>query len=182
MVNGDEVGCIERLHDMKDIQLVRLDREIEESLTDDPAYIGAMVHENWAQVAKLTHERIGRTLTADPVSVDKLEWSGYFVVDTNTREVVGSCAFKGQPTEDGTVEIAYFTYPDFEGQGYATSMARKLIELATSCATVKRVIAHTLPGANASTRVLQKVSMTLVGEVIDPDDGRVWQWQLEIRA
>ena len=103
-------------------------------------------------------------------------------MDTDTREVVGSCAFKGKPTEDGTVEIAYFTYPDFEGKGYATSMARKLIELATSYTTVQRVIAHTLPEANASTRVLEKVAMSFVGEVTDPDDGRVWQWQKHIRA
>ncbi len=167
---------------MKDVQLVRLDPAIEESLANDPAYMDAMVEDNWARVADLVHQLVGRTLTAIPVSVDKLEWDGYFVVDTDTREVVGSCAFKGQPTEDGTVEIAYFTYPDFEGKGYATSMARKLIELATSCTTVKRVIAHTLPEVNASTRVLEKVAMSFVGEVIDPDDGRVWQWQTQIRA
>ena len=102
---------------MKDVQLVRLDPATEESLANDPAYMDAMVEDNWAQVADLVHRLVGRTLTAVPVSVDKLEWDGYFVVDTEMREVVGSCAFKGQPTEDGTVEIAYFTYPDFEGKG-----------------------------------------------------------------
>ncbi len=167
---------------MKDVQLVRLDPAIEESLANNPAYMDAMVEDNWAQVADLVHQLVGRTLTATPVSVDKLEWDGYFVVDTDTREVVGSCAFKGKPTEDGTVEIAYFTYPGFEGKGYATSMARKLIELATGCTSVKRIIAHTLPEANASTRVLEKVAMSFVGEVIDPDDGRVWQWETHVRA
>ena len=167
---------------MKDVQLVQLDPAIYESLADDPAYMDAMVSDDWSQVAALVHQLIGRKLTALPVSVDSLEWDGYFVVDTVTREVVGSCAFKGQPTEDGTVEIAYFTYPDFEGNGYATSMARKLIELATGCATVNRVLAHTLPHANASTRVLEKSGMTFVGEVTDPDDGRVWQWQTLLRA
>ncbi len=61
-------------------------------------------------------------------------------------------------------------------------MARKLIELAASWTTVKRVIAHTLPEVNASTRVLEKVVMSFVGEVIDPDDSRVWQWQTQLRA
>ena len=167
---------------MKDVQLVRLDPATEESLANDPAYMDAMVEDNWAQVADLVHRLVGRTPTAVPVSVDKLEWDGYFVVDTEMREVVGSCAFKGQPTEDGTVEIAYFTYPDFEGKGYATSMARKLVELAASCTAVRRVIAHTLPEVNASTRVLEKVAMSFVGEVIDPENGRVWQWQKQIRA
>ena len=77
--------------------------------------------------------------------MDELHWDGYFVVDKDSREVVGSCAFKTPPTEDGTVEIAYFTYPEFEGQGYATGMARKLIELASGSAAIRRVIAHT-PG------------------------------------
>ena len=167
---------------VKDVQLVRLDPAIEESVANDPAYMEALVEDNWVQVADLVHQVVGRTLTAIPVSVDELKWDGYFVLDTDTREVVGSCAFKGPPTEDGTVEIAYFTYPDFEGKGYATSMARKLIELATGCTAIKRVIAHTLPKASASTRVLEKVAMSFVGEVIDPDDGRVWQWETQIRA
>ena len=140
-----------------------------------------MINDDWAKVADLVHQLVGRTLTAVPASVDELAWKGYFVVDTETREVVGSCAFKSEPTEDGTVEIAYFTYPDFERKGYATSMARKLIDLASHSSAVNRVIAHTLPEPSASTRVLEKVAMRFVGEVIDPDDGRVWQWETQIR-
>ena len=165
---------------MKDVQLLRLDPAIEESLVADPAFLEAMVQENWSEVASLVHGVTGRTLTAAPISIDKLEWGGYFAVDSHTREVVGSCAFKGPPTADGTVEIAYFTYPDFEGHGYATSMAQKLISLASDDGTVKRVIAHTLPETNASARVLEKVSVTFVGEVIDPEDGRVWQWEKRV--
>ncbi len=142
----------------------------------------AFGEDNWVRVAELVHRVVGRTLAAIPISVDELKWDGYFVVDTYTREVVGSCAFKGPPTGDGTAEIAYFTYSGFEGKGYATSMARKLIELATGCTAVNRVIAHTLPKANASTRVLEKVAMRFVGEVIDPDDGRVWQWARQMRT
>ena len=167
---------------MKHIQLVRLDSAIEEGLHNDADFIGAMVNENWAQVADLVHQLVGRTLTAKPVSIDELQWGGYFVVDADTREVVGSCAFKGEPTEDGSVEIAYFTYPDFEGQGYATLMARKLIDLASCDATVTRVIAHTLPKASASTRVLEKVAMSFSGEVVDSDDGPVWQWQRLVQS
>jgi len=51
-----------------------------------------------------------------------------------------------------------------------------------SSAAVLRVIAHTLPETNASTRVLEKVGMNFVGEVIDPDDGRVWRWQMQAGA
>jgi GNAT superfamily N-acetyltransferase len=167
---------------MKTIQLVRLERAIEESIGSHPEYREALAQEDWARVADLVHGLIGRTLVSAPVSVDELRWSGYFVVDEVTREVVGSCAFKSAPTDDGTVEIAYFTYPGFERRGYATAMAEKLVELASRSPAVRRVMAHTLPETNASTRVLERVGMTFVGEVIDPEDGRVWRWQMQTGA
>lgn len=164
---------------MREIQLVRLDVAIEQSLSNHPEYMDALRHDDWGRVAEIVHQVIGRTLTAIPVSVDTLAWGGYFVVDTQTRAVVGSCAFKTPPTTEGSVEIAYITFHGHEGRGYATAVARKLIDLAALSPLVQRVIAHTLPQDNASTSVLKKVGMTFVGEVIDPDDGRVWRWQIQ---
>ena len=162
---------------MGSIQLVRLDPAIEQAVASDKEFMDALAHDDWARVAELVHGRVGRTLVPVPVSVNELQWGGYFVVDDETREVIGSCAFKAPPSDDGTVEIAYFTYPAFERRGYATAMARKLIELASSSADVRRIVAHTLPEANASTRVLERAGMMFVGEVIDSEDGRVWQWE-----
>jgi [ribosomal protein S5]-alanine N-acetyltransferase len=167
---------------MGNVQLVRLDATVEDAVANHPEFMEALVQDDWVRVAAIVHGLVGRTLVAVPISVDKLQWGGYFVVDPGTREVVGTCAFKTPPIEDGTVEIAYFTYPGFEGRGYATGMARKLIELASGSAAVRRVVAHTLPETNASTRVLEKAGMNFVGEVIDPEDGRVWRWQVQIGA
>ena len=108
---------------MANIQLVRLAPAIEETLANHPEYIPALIHDNWPRVAELVHEVIGRTLIHTPISVDELQWGGYFVVDEGTGEVVGSCAYKKPPTEDGIVEIAYFTFPGFERRGYATAVA-----------------------------------------------------------
>ena len=102
---------------MPNVQLIRLESAIEERLTNDLGYTTALAAEHWAHAAEIVHEHIGRTLTARPASVDELHWGGYFVVDEDTREVVGSCAFKASPTQDGTVEIAYFTYPEFARAG-----------------------------------------------------------------
>lgn len=167
---------------MGNIQLVRLDPAIEQAFANDQEFMDALAQDNWARVAELVHKRVGRTLVPVPVSVNELQWGGYFAVDGQTREVVGSCAFKAPPSEDGTVEIAYFTYPTFERRGYATEMARRLIELANGSADVRRIVAHTLPEANASTRVLEKAGMIFVGEVADPQDGRVWRWELTTEA
>lgn len=169
---------------MKGIQLVELDPEIQASLTRDPGYLDAMAEENWAQVAAVMRRLVGPTLPATPTPGigDPPPWGGYLAVDTDTRRLIGSCAFKGPPTEDRSVEIAYLTYPDFEGRGYATLMAQELIGLASRGTAIGRIIAHTLPEASASTRVLEKAGMRCVGEVLDPDDGRVWRWQTDVSA
>lgn len=104
-------------------------------------------------------------------------WTGYLVVDGSEGVIVGSCGFKGNPTPDGVVEIAYGTFPPFEGRGIATQMARTLVQTALERAAVKRVLAHTLPEKNASGRVLEKAGFRRVGEVQDPEDGLVWRWE-----
>jgi RimJ/RimL family protein N-acetyltransferase len=104
---------------------------------------------------------------------------GYLVVEGDSQRLCGTCSFKGPP-EGGAVEIAYFTFPGFEGRGIATEMARFLVERAREMERVERVTAHTPPEPGASTRVLEKLGMALAGE--DVEDGeRVWRWELALR-
>ena len=107
-------------------------------------------------------------------------WCGYLAVNDATGIFVGTCGFKGPPGRDGVVEIAYFTFPDGERRGYATEMARWLTDIARNSGVVRKVVAHTLPEPGASTRVLEKVGMIYLGEVTDPEDGRVWRWELSL--
>ena len=86
------------------------------------------------------------------------------------------------PDASGCVEIAYYTFPPFEGHGYATAMARRLRELAAATNAVREVVALTLPEANASTRVLEKVGFRRAGDAMDSDQGRVWRWVFRVRA
>jgi [ribosomal protein S5]-alanine N-acetyltransferase len=103
-------------------------------------------------------------------------WSGYLAADG--RAVIGTCAFKGPPDAEGAVEIAYFTFPPYEGRGYATAMAQALLEIALESPEVRLLRAHTLPEPNASTRVLEKLGLRHLGAVEDPEDGTVWRWEL----
>ena len=107
------------------------------------------------------------------------EWlPGFGVVDRASRTVVGSAGFKGAPDADGVVEVAYGIVPSYEGRGYATEVATMLVAWALEHDTVRGVRAHTLPEPNASTRVLGKCGFVFEGEVMDPEDGRVWRWSL----
>ena len=91
---------------------------------------------------------------------------------------VGFCGFKGPPGADGMVEIAYGVVPEHQGKGYATEAAEALVNYAFGNGQVRVVLAHTLPEANASTRVLTKCGFKQVGEFNDPEDGVVWRWEL----
>lgn len=103
---------------------------------------------------------------------------GFFIVDPQRTQVVGTAGFKGPPDADGIVEIAYGVAPEYQGRGYATEAANALVEFALSDPSVRTVRAHTLPEPNASTRVLTKNGFRHLGEVMDPEDGRVWRWEL----
>jgi len=90
---------------------------------------------------------------------------------------VGIGSFKGPPI-DGAVEIAYAVLPEHQCRGYATAAARAMVEYAFRSAEVRRVTAHTLPGGVASQRVLLKAGFQHQGEVVDPEDGLVWRYEI----
>ncbi|MBN1360088.1 MAG: GNAT family N-acetyltransferase [Sedimentisphaerales bacterium] len=110
--------------------------------------------------------------TADP-------WTfGFAVVHVQDQVAIGMGGYKGAPGPDGVVEIAYGIVPAHEGKGYATELAQALVSYAFDTDGVTMVRAHTLPEPNASTRVLEKCGFTQIGEVVDPEDGPVWRWEL----
>jgi len=101
-------------------------------------------------------------------------WASYAAVDSGHG--VGGGAFVGAP-RDGLVEIAYFTLPQFQRRGYATQTATHLVALARQAAPSVTVRAFTLPEANASTRILERLGFRVVGEAHDDDAGQVWDWR-----
>lgn len=108
-----------------------------------------------------------------------LPWIGYLAVVDG--EFAGTCAFKAPPS-GGRVEIAYFTFPPFEGRGIATRMAHELVTIAQSSAPGVRIVAQTLPERSASTSILRRLGFQPVGPVEHPEDGTVWEWHLQTPA
>lgn len=102
-------------------------------------------------------------------------WTGFLAL--RGGRWIGTCAFKSPPVEN-RVEIAYFTFPDFEGQGVATHMAALLVNIASAMDPALEVTARTLPEENASTAVLRKLGFNRLAAVHDPEDGPVWEWGL----
>ena len=149
----------------KNLKLVAQTRE------DVRAFVEQMQPHERAQLSAAWLSLLDGSGQADP-------WvHGFTLVHRISDTAVGQCGFKGPPDADGMVEIAYGVNPAHEGKGYATEAAGALVRHAFSQPQVRLVRAHTLPQANASTRVLGKCGFQYTGEVIDPEDGLVWRWE-----
>lgn len=160
---------------MAEVELLPIDGELAESVAEGAAALernfGALLR---ADCVAFLQEQVAATTALYLKVPRELPWIGYLAA--REGEIVGLCGFKAGPDEDGVVELAYGTLKPFEGKGIATAMALELVKIAQDSPLARRVIAHTLPKASASTKVLEKVGMRFVGPVVDHEDGPVWLW------
>ena len=140
------------------------------------AWVEAMSPAEKAQISPDWLARLRTSPAADP-------WTcGFALVHRASGARVGTCGYKGPPGPDGVVEIAYGVDPEYQGRGYATEAAKALVAYAllpagdSTCVRVVR--AHALPENGASARVLAKCGFERVGEVMEPEDGLVWRWEI----
>jgi RimJ/RimL family protein N-acetyltransferase len=94
------------------------------------------------------------------------------------KQPLGIGLFKGPPA-DGVVEIAYLAFIGARRRGAATAIASQLVSIARGHG-MKRVVAHTLRENNPSTLVLTANGFMGPTEVVDPEDGPVWRWELAL--
>lgn len=102
-------------------------------------------------------------------------WIGYFAL--KNTQVVGTGGFTGKP-KDGKVEIAYWTFTAFEGQGIASFVCKQLITIAKAADPAIVITAKTAPEKNASTAILEKNGFTFIEIVQDEEIGDAWLWSL----
>ena len=102
-----------------------------------------------------------------------IPWVGYFVVRQN--QIVGSCSFVGQP-QDGKVEIAYWTFKEFEGQGIASFACKELVTIAYQADINLTITAKTAPKHSTSTKILENNNFAFTEIVQDEEIGDAWLW------
>ncbi|MES2617383.1 MAG: GNAT family N-acetyltransferase [Bacteroidota bacterium] len=108
-----------------------------------------------------------------PIIGFNLPWVAYLVVRQN--QVVGSCSFTGQPN-NGKVEIAYWTFKAFEGQGIASFACKELVKIAQTADPNVTITAKTAPEHNASTKILENNQFVFTEIVQDEEIGDAWLW------
>lgn len=100
-------------------------------------------------------------------------WVAYLIIRNN--QVLGTGSFTGKP-RDGQVEIAYWTFKAFEGQGIASFACKELISIAKKENPNIVISAKTAPENNASTHTLEKNGFRHIKTVQDEEIGDAWLW------
>ena len=163
---------------MPDVTLIPITESLAMAAASDDAFTAAC-GATLGSVGPQLRAAIEQTISFHDRIGSPPEYRGFVGADAPTMQVVGACGFKGGPDARGDVEIAYGTFPPYEGRGYARAMARALIARARGNGA-PHIIAHTLPAESASCSILRSLGFRQAGTVIaDPEDGPVWRWELD---
>jgi ribosomal-protein-alanine N-acetyltransferase len=133
--------------------------------------VGADVPDGWP----LYPEAVDFTIDHLRGNPDQGQWWMHYVLAGNS--LVGSGGFTGPP-QHGVAEIGCEIAPRHRGRGLATAAARALVAKALQTGEVTTVVAHTLAHPTPSTGVLTKLGFHCCGDVVDPEDGPLWRWEL----
>ena len=112
----------------------------------------------------------------DAATVEQGHGWGPNLVFDDDGALVGFAGWKGVPVV-GAAELGYAVAPAYRGRGIATAVVRELVGRARAKG-LWAVAAHTLGEESASTVVLKRCGFRKVAELVDPEDGPVWRWEL----
>lgn len=105
-----------------------------------------------------------------------LYYTLWMAIDKNENKIVGNICLKGEPNDDGEVEIGYGVYEEFKNRGYMTEIVALMIEWLRKQSNVKLVTALTEKDNVPSIRVLDKNKFIQSGE---KEDLLYWVFQLK---
>ena len=91
------------------------------------------------------------------------------------NQILGYCSFVGPP-QNGKVEIAYWTFKEFERQGVASFACKKLVSIAKQTDPNLEITAKTALEHNASTKILANNNFVFTQIVQDEEIGDAWLW------
>ena len=95
------------------------------------------------------------------------EWYQMVIELKSSCRMIGDCAFHRLAQDDAQAEIGFTIAREFQGQGYGTEAATRLLEYLFSDLGLHRVRANCDPDNLASIRLLQKVGMRYEGRFIE---------------
>jgi RimJ/RimL family protein N-acetyltransferase len=130
--------------------------------------LGSMIGYSQSQYSSARKEYIGRIERGvdDYINEDYKRHSLSDLVytqDSNRKLrdifIIGTAGFKGPPDLAGVVEIAYGIVPDYEGRGYATEAAEKLLEFGFDWLGLDEIVSFAVWNNHASTAIMRRIGM-----------------------
>lgn len=102
-----------------------------------------------------------KSLESDPSFAG---WGYWYVIENNSedKQLIGICGFKGKPDKSATVEIGYSIVPSRQNLGFASEAIAAMIAWAKKRGA-KSVIAETYPELAPSVRVMEKLGLVFEG-------------------
>ena len=105
---------------------------------------------------------------------DEYVWYTNWQIVLNSENVsIGSACFKGEPDENGVVEIGYGMNEKYRGRGCMTAALKIMLRWAKAMPKVKKVIAVTDNDNAASQKVLENCGMKF-----DREEGVYQYWYI----
>lgn len=99
------------------------------------------------------------------------KWFVRWMVEKETREIVGSASFHGPPDEQGMMEIGLGVNSIFQRRGYATETLTGMWSWVVEQPGVQSLRYTVAPDNVASVALVKKFGFACVGQQIDPEDG-----------
>ncbi|MGH2403141.1 MAG: GNAT family N-acetyltransferase [bacterium] len=102
-------------------------------------------------------------------------WSLRAIVLRDARQMVGYTNFHGPPgvndtATPGAAEVGYTVFPAHRGAGFATEVARAMIDWARSRHGVRHFISGVAPGNLPSRRINEKLGFVSTGQIVDGEE------------
>jgi ribosomal-protein-alanine N-acetyltransferase len=107
-------------------------------------------------------------LDGHPERVGWLCWYVVLFTDPSERVVVGGCGFKGEPTQDGEVEIGYAILSQYQRKGYASEAIGAMLKWAFAHREVNRILAEAMFDNAGSIRALESCGFSEIGAGSEP--------------
>jgi RimJ/RimL family protein N-acetyltransferase len=162
------------------LRLISCDEEILEAILGGDEKLSKLLNIDvvspWSEAGEPAFRFSLEKITYHP---DEVTWWTYLPVLKSENMLIGSGGYRGKPSAEGTIEIGYEIAAAYRCKGYATEMARGLIQNGFQNDAVKTIFALTLAEENASGKVLRNCGMSFKEEIIDPEDGKLWRWEMK---
>ncbi len=100
-------------------------------------------------------------------SKNYLYYTFWTIISKQENIMVADLCFKGEPNDNGEIEIGYGTYPAFEGKGFMTEAVGEMVRWAFAQANVQSVTAQTDPTNIASQKILEKNNFVEYGRTAE---------------